>query len=64
MEVAACIKNGSGSLMRGKNDKVDASRIDDYATVAGPTPSFEHAQRGALLADLMASRTRLMAVIQ
>ncbi|MBL0020000.1 MAG: IS110 family transposase [Bacteroidetes bacterium] len=65
MEVAACIKNGSGSLMRGKNDKVDASRIADYAhRFRADAKLWEPPRKEiTLLADLMASRTRLMAVI-
>ncbi|MBL0020709.1 MAG: hypothetical protein IPP17_30815 [Bacteroidetes bacterium] len=52
--------------MRAERPRVDDSRIADYALrFTGPTPSLgTPAQRDyPLLADLMASRTRLMAVI-
>ena len=64
-EVAACIKNGSGSLMRGKSDKVDAGRIADYAHrfMANAKPWEPPRQELVLLADLMATRARLMAVV-
>ena len=65
LEVAACIKNGSGSLMRGKTDKVDAGRIADYAHRFRADVKLWAPPRKelTLLADLMASRARLLGVI-
>lgn len=64
-EVAACIKNGSGSLNRGKSDKVDAGRIADYAFnfQANSRLWVPPRKELSLLKDLMASRERLKAVV-
>jgi transposase len=64
-EVAACIKNGSGTLNRGKSDKVDAGRIADYAfNFRANSRLWEPPRKElVLLKDLMASRERLKAVV-
>lgn len=64
-EVASSIKNGAGAIHRGKNDKVDATRIADYAyTFREKAKLWEPPRRVVLLmADLISLRIRLLGVI-
>jgi len=65
-EAAASIRNGAGGIWRGKDDKVDAGRIADYAyTFRAKARPWEPPRKVVTqLSDLMALRGRLTDVVQ
>jgi transposase len=61
LEAASQIKNSSGNI-RGKNDKIDAIRIAEYACKNGDSLRLWHPKRGVIeqLAHFSAARSRLI----
>jgi transposase len=64
-ESPAAIRNGAGGIQRGKSDKVDAARIADYAWTFRAKARLWSPPRMevVLLADLLATRGRLLGVV-
>lgn len=65
-ESPVSIKNGAGEIQRGKNDKVDAARIAEYAfNFKAKAKLWEPPRKVVdLLADLLALRSRLLEVVK
>jgi transposase len=65
-ESPVSIRNGAGGIQRGKNDKVDAARITEYAfNFRAKARLWEPPRKVvSLLADLLAVRCRLLEVVK